>query len=83
MSRDHHDALTQQIQHVEAQLRTLQESVAFAEHADEALKSQLVDVDRALRALAHRVVAIEARLAGLAHPGEADLRDDDQDHAAS
>lgn len=71
MNRDPHHTLTGQVEHVEAQLRTLQESVAFAEHADESLKRQLVEVDRALRALMHRVVAIESRLAGLAGQREA------------
>lgn len=64
--------LPEQMNQLQEQLRTLQEHAAFAEHADEALKHQLVEVDRAVRALAQRVIALEARLAGLMEPKDAD-----------
>lgn len=62
---DHPDPLAAHLAPLQDQLHTLQEHIAFAEHADEAMKAQLVEVDRALRALAQRVIALEARLAGL------------------
>ncbi|MBI1189698.1 MAG: hypothetical protein GC200_03330 [Tepidisphaera sp.] len=60
--------LPRQMNQLQDQVRTLQEHAAFADHADESLKAQLVEVDRAVRALAQRLIALEARLAGLVEP---------------
>ena len=77
MSSDSPATLARRLEHLEQQLRTLQEHAAFVEHADEAMKRQLVEVDRAVRALAQRVIGIEARLAGVVAPRD-DIADRDE-----